>query len=113
MIDRFTDADWRAVSRKLKLAGERWWEDHREELVGLGIDEARDLFAALKKGKRRQAKLELVARMTPEEWVTYRDGTTAELRDIASRRAKMLAALEELGWLASRIIGHAALSVLR
>lgn len=108
----FSDLDWRAVGRRLRFVGKRWWAEHREQLTGLAEDEARDLFAALARGDRRAAKLEMVARMTPEQWAAYRDGTTAELQGIADRRAQMLDALKELGWLAARAIGAAALQVV-
>lgn len=112
MSDLFTKDHWRDVGQKLRFGAKRWWEAHRDELVDLGKDEARDIFRALKKGKTREAKLEIVSRMSPEEWAAYRDGTTEQLQDIAARRARLLAALEELGWLAARIIGKSALAAL-
>jgi hypothetical protein len=112
MNDLFTKDHWRDVGQKLRFGAKRWWEAHRDELVDLGKDEARDVFRQLRRGDRRAAKLEIVSRMTPEQWAAYRDGTTAQLQDIAARRAKLLAALEELGWFAARTIGTAALAAL-
>lgn len=112
MSEIFTKENWRDVAMKLRGGSRNWWKKHEDMLVGLAKEEMADVFASLSRGRRRQAKYEVVARMDRETWAAYRDGTTASLRGLAERRAKMLAALEELGWIAARIIGNAALSAL-
>lgn len=112
MSDFFTKDNWRDVAMQLRGGSRKWWKKHEALLVGLAKDEMADVFAALSRGRRREAKYEVVARMDRETWAAYRDGTTAALRGIAERRAKLLAALEELGWITAHIIGNAALSAL-
>lgn len=112
MSDVFSKTHWRAVANVLARGSKRWWKKHESLLVGMAKDDLRDVFERLKNGKRREAKYEVIARMDRETWVAYRDGTTAELRGIAERRARLLAALEELGWFAARTVGRAALSAL-
>lgn len=94
-------------------AGKRWWRDNRAFLEQLGEQEAKAVLEALRHGDRVRAKLEVVARMTPEEWAAYRDGTTGQLREIAQARAKLLAALERLGWLAAFALKRAVLAAVR
>lgn len=110
--DLITEDFWVGVANGLKGLGARWWEENKDHLVGLAKDEAAEIFAALKRGDTFDAKQELVARMTPEEWRAYRDGTTAQLQGIARRRADLLDALEDLGRRAAKLVGAAATGAL-
>lgn len=110
--DLFTKEHWRVVGQGLKGVGAQWWEDHREELLALAQEEAREIFTYMKRGDLVSAKMEIVGRMSPEDWRAYRNGTTAALRGIAVQRAKLLEALEELGISIARLVGEHALRVL-
>lgn len=110
--DLFTRAMWQDVGRDLRFVGARWWKDNEKALVGLTQAEVLDIAHALKAGNRVKAKLALAARMSPEEWAAYRDGTTDALEGIAARRAAAIEAVKRIGWISARVIGKALLAVL-
>lgn len=112
-MSRLFDEDtWKGVGEQLSGASKEWWTDNRDGLTELAVDEAKDLFAALKKGDTISAKMEIVARMSPDEWKAYRDGTTENLRGIAARRAKLLDAVEDLSRKLAKAIGKTVFAAL-
>lgn len=98
---------WDRVSGDLQGAALEWWRANEGEITALAMDELEDLGRGLKRGKIAEAQLAIVARMNRQEWVAYRDGTTAALKGIAITRARILAALEDLGERSARVIGKA------
>ena len=110
--EKVTTALWVEVQSGLKGVAASWWEEHRGPIVGMAKDEALDVFRALREGRPDDARLAVIASMSREEWRAYRDGTTAQLRGVAVRRAKMLDALEELGRRIAEIVGKAALAAI-
>lgn len=64
------------------------------------------MLAGLRRRQPHAARVEIVARMDPTQWLAYRDGVTEKLLGIAKRRAEMLDALRELGWLLARLLGR-------
>lgn len=108
----FGEDHWKLVGRQLRGASARWWDAHREDLIDIAAEELEDVLRALRNGDTFRAKMEIVGRMSREEWLAYRDATTKELKGIAARRAAIIEALEELGTRAARIIGTAAAKAL-
>lgn len=106
-MNEFGEELWGKVREDLPALARGWWDENREPLIKLGRSEVIDTIRALRRSKNA-AKLEVVARMTPDQWVAYRDGTTAQLVEISKRRAKLIAALEDLGWLIARLVGRYA-----
>lgn len=114
--DLFGDALWRGVGESLREVGPKaareWWDDHRDDLVGVTLAEMQDIAKSLRAGDRFAAKMAIVAQMSPAEWRAYRDGTTSKLERVAERRARLLDALEDLGIRAAKTIGTAILGAL-
>lgn len=110
--EAFDEPSWKAIAEVVRPAGRAWWALHKDALVGVARDELRAVAEALREGDRTRARYEVVARMDRATWEAYRDGTTAELRGEAAKRAKLLRALNSLGWFAARAIGKAALSAI-
>jgi hypothetical protein len=110
--DRVGDVFWNKVSGDLQGVALSWWREHTNDLTEFSREEATEIFNELREGRTMDAKLVLVSRMTRQEWVAYRDGTTELLDAIASRRARMFEALSDLGFRAAKAIGEAALSAL-
>ena len=108
----FHEDTWNSAWTQLRGVPQKWWEEHKDTLTNMAKDEAEDVFRAMRQGQTDEAKMAVIAAMSREEWVAYRDGTTAQLRGIAQRRAELLDALEDLGRRAARIIGGAAMSAL-
>lgn len=106
--DLFTPELWKSVADGLRGVAGRWWDENKDDLVALTKEEVEDVLRALKRGDTRSAKIEIAQRMSREEWVSYRDGTTDQLHGIAARRAAILEALEDLGRRVARLIGGAA-----
>jgi len=112
--DEFLDPrTWGALRRDLKGGLDRWWDEHRETLLGIAKAELREVAEQLEKGKRVEAQLEVIASMDRETWRAYRDGTTAQLRGIAARRADLLAAVKKLSFNAAKIIGKTLMGALQ
>ena len=105
--DLITRELWEGVAGQLEGVAGRWWEDNREELLAVAVDEAEDIARALAKGDTVEAKMAIVANMSRPEWKAYRDGTTKTLQGIAVNRAKLLGALEDLGTRAAQVVGRA------
>lgn len=103
---------WEDVGRDLRGVAGAWWDENRETLVGMARDELAEIMGSLRKGDTAEAKLTLVAHMSPAEWRAYRDGTTETLRGIAKRRADLLDALEDLSRRAAKLISRVVLGVL-
>jgi len=111
-LEKITTAAWMDVKAGLRGIAASWWDEHRGLIVGMARDEALDVFRALREGRPDDARLAVIASMSRDEWRAYRDGTTAQLRGVAVRRAKMLDALEELGRRIAEIVGKAALAAI-
>jgi hypothetical protein len=94
------------LADQLSGASLRWWERHRDTIIELGHNEATDMLAQLARRQPYAARVEIIARMDQAQWVAYRDGVTEKLSGIAKRRAEMLDALRELGWLLARVLGR-------
>lgn len=110
--DLFGDALWRGVGEDLRGESLRWWEKHRDTIVGLTRDEMQDLANSLKAGSTFNGKMAVVAHMSPEEFRAWEQKALARLQGIAARRAAMLDALEDLGLRAAKTIGTAILGAL-
>lgn len=110
--DLFTKQLWKSVGEDLRGDALDWWSQNEKALVGIAKDELAGVMEALRKGDTVQAKLEVAARMTPDEWRAYRDGTTKRLSAIATRRAALMSALMEIGTRAAKSVGRAALETL-
>ena len=110
-MNEFGDGAWSDVRDELGGAARDWWDDNRAELTTLGRREIEDMIRGLRRGKR-SAQVEIVARMTPDQWARYRDGVTRGLNDIGRRRAQLLRSLEGLGWILSRVLGRRAARAL-
>ncbi len=110
--DLITRELWEGVAGQLEGVARSWWEDNREELLAVAVDEAEDIARALAKGDTTQAKMAIVANMSRDEWRAYVKGTTKTLQGIAINRAKLLDALEDLGMRSARVIGRALAGAL-
>ena len=108
----FTRQLWLDVAEDLRFTAKAWWEENRDLIVDMPLDELEDIMLALRKGDTAEAKIALATRLGPAEWRAYRDGTTEHLAAIARRRFALFEALEDLGRRAAMIIGGAALRVL-
>ena len=108
----FTAEDWAHVALELRGGALDWWNKHHEPITSLGRGEIEAVAKNLRRGDRRRAQIEIVSRMTPDEWRNYRDGTTAQLYSLGAKRARLFGALDELGWLAARILGGVLLKYL-
>jgi hypothetical protein len=106
-VGKFSDAQWKRVASQLRGRSLDWWERHNDQIVELGDVEIRDMISALGSRGSHAAQVEIVARMDPMQWQTYRDGNTYRLSGIARRRAEMLDGLSELGWMLARVLGRA------
>jgi hypothetical protein len=103
------DAFWRAVKGELRGIGLSWWEENRDSIAELGKEEAEEIFRGLRRGDITAAKLAIVSHMSRDEWKAYVAKTTSTLGRIATRRARMLESLGDLGAKAAEAIGRAAL----
>lgn len=110
--DLFTRDLWETIGKDLGGVAGRWWDENRDDLVALSKEEATEILRALRDGDTLGAKLEIAARMSPQEFRAYRKGTTDQLMGIARRRAAMLEALGDLGKRAAMLIGAAAAGAL-
>jgi len=104
---------WAALRKELRGNGEKWWDEHRDTLLGVAKAELREVFEQLEKGKRVEAQLEIIASMDRETWRAYRDGTTAELRGVAARRADLLAAIKKLSFVAGKTVAKTVIGALQ
>lgn len=112
MSERLGDRFWNEVKGKLGGVALAWWQENRDDLAELGEELGREIFADLKAGRTFEAKLAIVANMTPDEWRAYKKGTLESLEGIARRRAALFEALGHLGSKAAEAIGKAALAAL-
>ncbi len=112
MSARIGDLFWTHVGEGLKGVGLQWWRENRDSLAELGHEEAQEIFEELKAGRTSDAKLAIVSHMSRDEWKAYRNKTTQTLEGVASRRAKLLEALGDLGSNVARKVGEIALSHL-
>jgi len=113
--DLFTKELWESVGQELHGDAKQWWSEHRVDLVEIAEDEIKDMLRALKDGDTVKAKQEIAIHWAIEDrpsWVAYRDGTTDNLRGIAMRRARIMAALLHLSERAARTLGTIARGVL-
>lgn len=104
---------WAAVGKELRGGAHKWWQKHREPILHLAKDDVVEIFEHLKRGRKLDAKMEIIAAMSRDEWRYYRDGTTERLRGIAAQRAAMLRALEELGFVSAKIIAKTLLGAVK
>jgi len=109
---RFSREMWQEVGKNLRGNAHKWWESHKEALVGLSGTEAAAIALALKARNRVQAKKILAMTLTLDDWRIWRDDTTNTLRGIAARRAITMDALEDLGRWSARTVGMAILGAL-
>lgn len=103
---------WRGIADDLRGEAERWWKDNQEAIIELGKEEAKDIFASLKRGDHVMAKRKVAEGMNDEDWAAYRDATTKKLAKIANRRAALYASLSKLGVKAAKMIGAAVTGAL-
>lgn len=97
---------WAETAAQLKGATLRWWNRHRETITELGENEVGDMLGELARCRPYAARVEIVARMDPAQWIAYRDGVTHKLSGIAKRRADMLDAISEISWTLARVLSR-------
>lgn len=111
--DDLLDRDfWIGILDDVRGEADDWIEKYKDDLVDIGREEAKVIFASFKRGDTVEAKLALGRGMTAEQWEAYRDGTTQALAGEANRRARLYRAFTELGTRAAKKIGAAVLGAL-
>lgn len=109
---KFGEELWSLVRKDLKRKPRLWWDEYKEDIVNLGEAEIKDVIRALRSTGVLAAKLEIASHMTRKEFTAYRDGTTLQLHGVAVRRARLLEALNTIGWRVARLLGAAAAAAL-
>lgn len=109
-IEKLTGEIWDQVADNLKGTALSWWQVHKDDLIEMGKEEAKDVFEALRRGDTFQAKLEVVGQMSRKEWLAYRHSTSGELQGIAARRHRLLRAIETIAIATAKTIGNAVAS---
>ena len=91
----------------------QWWEANKAELADMAEAEAYAIFEALQRGDTLEAKMEIVGHMDRDEWLAYRRATTKSLEGVATRRHKLVRAVETITVQTARIIGAAVVGAIR
>jgi len=112
MGDGIGDEVWRNVKRELRGNAKDWWDQYRDHLLDLTVDELKEIGGELAAGHPISAKIAVVRNMTDDEWKAYRDGTTERLHEIAKRRFEIADALSDLTKRVAKILGAAIGAVL-
>jgi len=89
-----------------------WWMRHGHDVSALAQGELRSFARDLCEGSPGQAKFRMLARAPRVVWVAYRNSVTRKAMALASRRVRVMRALEFLGFAAARLIASALISAL-
>jgi len=100
-----------SLEAQARREAQQWWLYHGHDVASLADGEIRALATDMRLKGPQKAQVRMLARAPRAIWVAYRNSVTRRALALASRRVRVMQALERLGFAAARILASALLGL--